>query len=77
MQSFHIEGKMSFLDEDEQILNELMCSKCKNNVRTKIIKATICDNCQQHTMSTPRYNELLMVISTLNLLSIYLGNSAC
>ncbi|KAM3234179.1 hypothetical protein P3L10_019538 [Capsicum annuum] len=54
MQSFNIEGKMSFLDDEEQIFYELMREKCKNIVRTKIIKGSDCGNCQEHTMLTPR-----------------------
>ncbi|XP_059283070.1 uncharacterized protein LOC132036707 [Lycium ferocissimum] len=34
MQSFHVEGKISLLD-DAQLFYELMCSKCKNFFRTK------------------------------------------
>ncbi|PHT40405.1 hypothetical protein CQW23_19259 [Capsicum baccatum] len=54
MQYFYVEGKMSFLDDDDQIFYELMCPKCKNVVRTKIIKAIDCGNCQEHTMLTLR-----------------------
>ncbi|XP_060213680.1 replication protein A 70 kDa DNA-binding subunit B-like isoform X2 [Lycium barbarum] len=53
MQSFHVEGKISLLD-DEQLFYELMCSKCKNFVRTKIMKAIDCVNCDQQAMLTPR-----------------------
>ncbi|XP_060170232.1 uncharacterized protein LOC132600837 [Lycium barbarum] len=53
MQSFHIEGKISLLD-DKQLFYELMCSKCKNFVRTKIMKAIDCVNCDQQAMLTPR-----------------------
>ncbi|XP_060175295.1 replication protein A 70 kDa DNA-binding subunit B-like [Lycium barbarum] len=53
MQSFHVEGKISLLD-DEQLFYELMCSKCKHFVRTKIMKAIDCINCDQQTMLTPR-----------------------
>ncbi|KAM3378995.1 replication protein A 70 kDa DNA-binding subunit B-like [Capsicum galapagoense] len=54
MQYFYVEGKMSFLDDDDQIFYELMCPKCKNVVRTKIIKGIDCGNCQEHTMLTLR-----------------------
>ncbi|KAM3337873.1 hypothetical protein P3S68_032198 [Capsicum galapagoense] len=54
MQSFNVEGKMSFLNDEEQIFYELMCEKCKNIVRTKIIEGSGCGNCQEHTMLTPR-----------------------
>ncbi|PHU09222.1 hypothetical protein BC332_21082 [Capsicum chinense] len=57
MQYFYVEGKMSFLDDDDQIFYELMCPKCKNVVRTKIIKGIDCGNCQEHTMLTPRHSD--------------------
>nr|XP_009761221.1 PREDICTED: uncharacterized protein LOC104213421 [Nicotiana sylvestris] len=53
MQSFHVEAKMLLLD-DEQRFYELMCSKCKQFVRTSIIKAVDCVNCDQHAMLPPR-----------------------
>ncbi|KAM3282080.1 hypothetical protein P3S67_025725 [Capsicum chacoense] len=46
--------KMSFLDDDDRIFYELMCPKCKNVVRTKIIKGIDCGNFQEHTMLTLR-----------------------
>ncbi|KAM3289802.1 replication protein A 70 kDa DNA-binding subunit B-like [Capsicum chacoense] len=54
MQSFHVEGKMSFLDDDNRIFYELMCPKCMNVVRTKIIKGIDCGNFQEDTMLTLR-----------------------
>ncbi|PHU14581.1 hypothetical protein BC332_15786 [Capsicum chinense] len=72
MQSFHIEGKILFLNDEEQIFYELIYAKCKNIVRTKIIKGSECGNCQEHTMLTPRYNELLMINCVLLLCDMML-----
>lgn len=49
------------MDDDEHIFYELMYSKCKNIVKTKIIKAIDYGNCQEYTMLTPRYNKILMI----------------
>ncbi|KAM3376332.1 hypothetical protein P3S68_015047 [Capsicum galapagoense] len=80
MQSFNIEGKMSFLNDEEQIFCELMCEKCKNIVRTKIIKGSDCGNCQEHTLLTPSYERLslsdsvkVVVVTTSFSLDIYLN----
>ncbi|KAF3669591.1 putative glutamine amidotransferaseC-like [Capsicum annuum] len=55
-------GKMSFMDDDEHIFYELMYSKCKNIVKTKIIKAIDYGNCQEYTMLTPRCRFQVQII---------------
>ncbi|KAM3266434.1 protein FLOURY 1-like [Capsicum annuum] len=53
---------MSFMDDDEHIFYELMYSKCKNIVKTKIIKAIDYGNCQEYTMLTPRCRFQVQII---------------